>query len=380
MNKLDTFLTKEETKMVKGIAILLMMIHHLWGFPDRIAGGSLNYMITLFQTPLILSMGGFGKICVSFFFFLGGYGVYHSFYKKPFKPISKLKNLYIAYWKVFVIFVPIGYFFCSNQPAYCEDAIIYSRFADFSWSNCVANFLGLSSSINEEWWFLLSYVIAILTFPIIRSIAERFSFKVNFLLIVAGSVLITNVFPAISNIESIGILNNNTLYTLLFYQSVPYVTCFWMGVVSAKDGVLNRLSEDLKELNLLNPVFDLLVWAIAFYMRQFAGYSAQWDVLYVPFLVVTGTDLFRRANYLKYIFVKLGNQSTNIWLIHSFFCYYFYAVAKVVTATRWAVPSLATLVIFSYIASVALSHFWKSVESLFFTHKNRSKRQNVGLG
>lgn len=370
MESLDTFLTRKESKIMKGIAVLLMMIHHLWGFPNRIAGGSLNYIITLFGKPLILSVGSFGKICVSFFFFLGGYGVYHSFCGKRFKPISKLKGLYIAYWKVFVIFVPIGYLLCSNQPAYCENVSIYSRFAKFSWNNCIANFLGLSSSINGEWWFLLSYVIALFTFPIVRSIAERFSLKINLMLLIIGSVLITNVFPTIGKIESIGGLNNNTLYTSLICQSAPFVSCFWMGVVCAKDGVLNRLAEDLKELNLLNPAFDFLVWATFFYMRQFTRYDGKWDVFYLPVLVVASIDLLRRTKYLKCILAEMGNQSTNIWLIHSFFCYYFYTVAKVVTATRWAVPSLATLVILSYFASVALTQFWKIVERLVTAHKN----------
>lgn len=213
---------------------------------------------------------------------------------------------------MFVIFVPIGYLLCAKQPAYCENATIYSRFSEFSWNDCIANFLGLKSSINGEWWFLLSYVIALLTFPIIRSCAEHFPLKWNLVLIVIGSVLISNVFPAIGNIESIGLMNGNKLYTYLFCQTFPYVSCFWMGVVSAKDCVLSRLMEDLREANLLNPIFDILVWLIVFYMRQFAEFDGKWDIFYLPFLVVAGIDLFRRTKCLKYIFVKMGNKSTNI--------------------------------------------------------------------
>ncbi len=147
--------------------------------------------------------------------------------------------------------------------------------------------------------------------------------------------------------------------------------------MSAKDCVLSRLMEDLREANLLNPIFDILVWLIVFYMRQFAGFDGKWDIFYLPFLVVAGIDLFRRTKCLKYIFVKMGNQSTNIWLIHSFFCYYFYATAKVVTATKYAVPSLITLAILSYMASVAVNLFWKVIGTIILIVKKPNKLEET---
>ena len=37
---------KSDTQIIKGLAILLMLMHHLWFFPDRIAGGELKYLFT----------------------------------------------------------------------------------------------------------------------------------------------------------------------------------------------------------------------------------------------------------------------------------------------------------------------------------------------
>lgn len=64
--------TREDTKIIKGTAIILMLIHHLWGFPERIAGGSLKYMFIIFGQSSIVYFGLFGKICVSLFFLLVG--------------------------------------------------------------------------------------------------------------------------------------------------------------------------------------------------------------------------------------------------------------------------------------------------------------------
>lgn len=39
MNEIKTTISREDTKILKGIAVLLMLMHHLWTFPDRIYGG-----------------------------------------------------------------------------------------------------------------------------------------------------------------------------------------------------------------------------------------------------------------------------------------------------------------------------------------------------
>lgn len=74
---------REDTKLVKGFAILLMLYHHLFAFPNRIQDGS-SY-ISLFSVLGIDSaelLGLFGKMCVALFLFLGGYGTWVSYQAK----------------------------------------------------------------------------------------------------------------------------------------------------------------------------------------------------------------------------------------------------------------------------------------------------------
>lgn len=71
--------TKEHTKIAKGVAILLMLTHHLFAFPDRIH-------IQPGYIPILTisgeNIGGilvtFGNICVSMYMFLSGYRIYMS--------------------------------------------------------------------------------------------------------------------------------------------------------------------------------------------------------------------------------------------------------------------------------------------------------------
>ena len=358
--QVDSLLSRDDTKVIKAIAIILMLMHHLWGFPTRILGGSLSYLFTIFDQPSIIYIGAFGKICVSLFFFTGGYGIYLNSIGKKYDVIKKIKNLYAAYWKVFVLFIPVAFLFCSSQPAYCDEAEIYGAYNSFSLKECIDNFLGLSWSYNREWWFLSSYVVAIISFPVIRAIVNQCSTKVNILLVIISSILVTNVLPAIGNIESIGILNNNFLYSRFFCQSAPYVACFWMGVVVAKGGLLNRLKDALVDNGLLNPVLDVLILVSIIYLRQ-TGIGDVLDIFYIPFLIIAGMDLVSRCKVVKNILLALGKQSTNMWLIHTFCCYYFYPVVKVVVAPRWAVLSLIILILITYVLSVLVTYFWKTI-------------------
>ena len=50
-----------------------MIIHHLWTFPERLVGGEITHLFDFFGDSSIYIIGSFGQICVSIFFFLGGY-------------------------------------------------------------------------------------------------------------------------------------------------------------------------------------------------------------------------------------------------------------------------------------------------------------------
>jgi len=98
------------------------------------------------------------------------------------------------------------------------------------------------------------------------------------------------------------------------------------------------------------------------------------DVLYVPILCVILPDLAHRFPILGKLFDVFGQESTNIWLIHSFFCYYFYGIVKIVVATHWAVPSYVTLAVMSYAAARLVTLFWQRVSSLPVFAFSKDKR------
>lgn len=361
---MDCSFSREDTKAIKGVAVTLMLMHHLWGFPKRILGGELTYFVTVFGQSSISYLGTFGKLCVSLFFFLGGYGMYKLYQQKRLDITLHIQKLYISYWKVFLIFVPIAFLFFSNQPIYCESEEICTRFSDFSFQALFSNFLGFSDTFNSEWWFFRSYIVAILTFPMVRKVIDRFSFSFNIFLIIVLTIGVSTVFPALGKLEVLGPLKDNYLYRTIFCQSAPYIAAFWSGALMSKDNALEALTRSLAAHHMLSPLHNLFfLGAIVFARTTAAG--SQLDFLYAPLFIVCCTNLLHLIRPIRTIFLFLGKQSTNMWLIHSFYCYYFYQVAKIVTAPRYAVLSLVILIVMSYVSAVLLSVFWDLVQKVF---------------
>lgn len=102
--------TKQQTQIAKGMAILLMLIHHLFFYPSDLYVS----LVKMGGQDIESYISSFGKICVAMFLFLSGYGITISSVKKEtsYKKsvISRVINLMINYWIVFLLFVPIGFF------------------------------------------------------------------------------------------------------------------------------------------------------------------------------------------------------------------------------------------------------------------------------
>lgn len=223
------------------------------------------------------------------------------------------------------------------------------------------NFLGLSASYNGEWWFLQSYVCAIITYPVIEKIIKKYSAITNICCCVIWSVFLTNLFPALGELEALGKLKQNYLYRMFLCQSAPYAACFWMGCVMAKENLLCYLEQRLHDHNLLGLVPDMIWLGTLLYLRN-TGIGISLDIIFVPVLCIVVLDLTKRIRIFERGLYELGKESTNMWLIHSYFCYHFLPVIYLVTLPKYAPLSLLVLILLSYAASVAVTKIWSTMK------------------
>lgn len=111
------------------------------------------------------------------------------------------------------------------------------------------NFLTIKSTYNGEWWFLFTFIIAILTLPFMKKIIAKNCTSVNLFIIIVLAILTQRLFPALGNLESLGKMNDNYFYKVLFCQTGPNISCYWIGILFAKDDLLIKIKNNLKQIN-----------------------------------------------------------------------------------------------------------------------------------
>ena len=356
MQNKDYEFTKTHTQIAKGIAITLMMIHHLFRFPDRIQDVSYISILSIGNTSLEYLLGDFGNICIAMYLFLSGYGLYMSTQKKEnftLKDSAKKAIKFLtSYWVVFIIFVPIGLIWFSESARY-----------HFNIAGFLANFFTLSSTYNSEWWFVRLYIELLLLFPIIKRILKR-GIKASLAIILSCYIIaiVMEVIPII--LPGLSMLKKNLLYldirNILFWQM-----SFCSGFIIAKLNLFSRINKSICSRKLDKRSYSIIIiLAIisirigATYLFQFIGKGNATYVDFIlapPFILICTNFIINSKS--KSIFSILGRHSTNMWLTHTFFCYYYFQ--NLVFLPKVSILIVMWLALLSLMASILINFVTK---------------------
>lgn len=291
-------MNKETSNILKGTAILLMIFLHLFNNMSNVELCS-NF-VYMGGIPLIYRLSSIAHLCVPIYLFLSGYGLYkskeHSSLRRN---ILRIKKLYINYWVVLAIFVFAGAFIRPD---------IYLG----STTKFISNITAYKTTYNNEWWFLLPYVILVLISPGIFKVID----KLNWKLLVCILPLIHFIAFATIKFNGPFLFSHQYIYYLVLIPSCSIP--FTVGALIAKYKVIERLKESTKTYRTICLITLLAVLFLKTIFRGsfFNDYSA------VPFILLFAA--INRGKVLDAVLAFFGKHSTNMWLIHSFFCYYLF--------------------------------------------------------
>ncbi|MDO5517104.1 MAG: acyltransferase [Clostridium sp.] len=370
MNYENYGFTKDDTLIAKGVAIILMYIHHLFYFDDRITGGNYyNSMGNLWGAKAEIFFGSFGKLCVCMFIFLSGYATYKTFISKgrSFQFINhKIIKFYKLYLIVFAIFVPMGYFL---------------KKLNFGIYEFVNNLLLLKSSYNWEWWFARPFIVLMFLFPIVIRAFEKTDNRsdnkknkdvlaIDVIKIICTAIVVTTILPYILKIDFFEPFRKTQYYTILV-ETLGLLPGFLSGYVFAKYDLFEKYNALLKN-NLVNTIVSIFAVVAVFDLRCKTGVDMDYDYLYVPIFIISCTSLINRVSYIKSVAVSIGRLSTYMWLIHTFFCYYYFQ--SFIFLSHNPIIIVCWLLIVTYSASFVID---KSVKLAERTVKNGLKEKSL---
>ena len=354
-------MTKEESAVIKGLAIWMMVYHHRFN-GVALYGGHYHSLLNFGGVNLEQALAWFCKLCVALYAFVSGYGMFYSLRKgdeteqnKLFPALlnkyrivlKRLWNFYRQYWLVLIVYVLLNWLL-YRQP--------------ILWKELLANLLGISSSYNGSWWYVFQYVKMMAAVPILDVLFIRFPSKTEELLkwilpvcvIGAGSVLWGGFFQLVDWIRP------------------AFTAVFVMGYLFAKYSVYQRLNQWMIDWR--------KGWAIAFclavlgaviclrvVLAKDADY-AQTDFLIAPIFIYSLLYLLRYLKNFSRILAWFGGYSTYIWLFHLFF--FGQAFERIVLLTGWSTGIYLTLMGLSTLTALVLAFLERKIF-------NNGKRPNA---
>lgn len=163
---MSTSIEKQISKGIQVIAVLMMVFHHTFGFPERYLDGISYIGLTIGSIHVEQFIGSMCKICVSLFAFGTGYALAHK--NLTLKYIwKKICSLIAVYWFSLIIFV----------IAKCIDGSGYSI------QEIIKNVSMYSFSINNNAWYLSFYILALLTLFFLQKVKAKWWISLVFVFI-----------------------------------------------------------------------------------------------------------------------------------------------------------------------------------------------------
>lgn len=290
---------KEKTQLLKGIALIMMIIHHsstpiYWAEEES----------SLFQLleHLVLST----KMCVYIFAFLVGYGFYCSKNKTIQYSCKRIFLVLIPFWTMLAcMFIPAAYF--SNN---LDTALKYN---ENDWViELIYNMFGLSESLNWYSWFVGFYCISILMMPFLYKSMEKYKY--------AWIIIILGYYIAAAGIHTIPEWNKIPFTNILFTtcRLIPLIIVGYMCGVWNRKGIIPQWFEGKNKL-LLSLIAIIIIMLINAFRYPVAGFCIQ--AFYTPILIFAIIGIFNsyEVKWLNKVLIKVGNLSMYMWFFHAIF-------------------------------------------------------------
>lgn len=317
-------MNKQETQMLKGIAILLMLFLHLFGPIEtselyvsvfHINDLPLSYILARATNP------------VSFFLFLGGYGLYFINKKKDKNQYKRVFKLYIHYWIIMLIFVSIGYF------------ILPSKYPG-SLTQFLNNLTSYKTNYDGPCWFLLPYAALSLSAPILFKLMNRF--KVIYVVGITWLIGLTTSF-FISRFNSILLNDLYWIYNPILYFHLLF--SFTLGAMACRANWIEKFKLFVKSNNLSHFVIIALLILIG---GRCCIKTGAFDAFYTLIFILL-FNCIKLPTIIAGTLERLGNNSMNMWMIHTYFSIYLFQ--NFIYGFKYPVIIFLVLVVISYLSS-----------------------------
>lgn len=287
-------LDKRMTNVVKGVALILMFIHHFYGYPQWLIEGISIPEFDFLGYDISVWVGCATQLTVDMFAFMTGWGYFHVKEKDYKYSFRKIISFLKVYWiQLGLFFIPLTIFY-GNKLSLSEVAM--SIFA-VNESNNVVMFA----------WYVFVYVLLMLTLPIVvKTLFNKPLLDFTVPLIVCHLLFYATY-----------LLDGN--YYFVFHNYVYYLELAIVGYLLNNYKVFDKIPFKLDNI-VVNSILFLGILFIRGY-TSIISLRVNVALILVPLLIyltvqiVSKLDL--KSRKVSHILMRLGEHSLNMWFIHS---------------------------------------------------------------
>ena len=351
--------TKKDSLALKGIAILMMYVHHFYLSPERWAGYTVDFF------PLTESMtvylAEFLKTCVCVFVFITGYGMTQSLKQKHpnLRPsstdmlsytrhrlVSLLSNFIFVYLLVILVSFPTGRFFEIYGRS--GSSILYVLVDMFGLAK-----LFKTPSYVGTWWYMSLAIVLVVLFPLFVKLYREYRWAFLFAVM---------LLPRFLNLR---VVNTNLLH---------YTLAMALGMYCAESDLFSRW-KNFEETRLrkipkiLLFLFQLLLLAALVVFRQSdagQGLLEVFDGIIPVYIAYFGRLYLFRLRGLSPVLRFLGKHSMNMFLTHTLIRTTFFQDFSYSFGNAWL--NVLVLLVITVLLSMVIEALKKLVHFSDFVH------------
>lgn len=302
-----TYFGKRESTLLAGVAVVFMMIHHLFGF-DRWLSEGVEWctILPVGDLPVECIVARSGQFCVHVFAFMSGFVIWKRSgdYSDRRLRFSRLIKFLICYWIVCVLFWLYAIAIGDTLPPLTKT---------------IQNLFGLSSGADRPYvnvsfaWYVSYYICLVMVSPLLLKIFSK-GIVCDVMAFIAIGLLLHYVKGIPMVLNSLNQLKSY-IWPLLFSA---------VGLITAKYSLFERFKNIIgRTLPLPVSIVGIVLVVLCRYnLLKFSistggGIESALVILFVYFFV----ELFNgiRSERLEKIVMFVGTYSMNIWFIHSIF-------------------------------------------------------------
>lgn len=313
----SNYISRNDTALIKGIALIFMFIHHFFTYPSWYIEGirypSLTKFVEIFRYPFD---------CVSLFCFVTGYTYFYTKNKNWKYSLKKITDLLIPYWFIYIIFLVIA---------------VYTKNYTFTVQGFIVELFALKRPVMRFCWYVVFYIISMAILPILTKHLNKGFAKALIYGIIVPVIIITAL-QAISYEHAEWLLNENIELSDLFYNLNRYFPSTIIGYIFAKYSLFYKLDHNIKGES-KNKMFYFVCLVLILigsflgkyyfprvtlgqiqFIDQMYDFRFSLDIVYTPLFIYAVVNIAKFVNrYILKIFESIGKRSLLMWFIHCIF-------------------------------------------------------------